>query len=63
MSPTFFADLAGYIALGESAVGIVTSMIKAVQDIKERGRAPTQEELHAIALDARAAFEALPKPE
>ncbi len=63
MNPAFFADLASYIALGESAVGIVTKVIASVQEISARGRAPTQEELHEIAVSARAAFEALPKPD
>ncbi len=55
--------LTAFLALGDSAVGIVAGVIAKVMEIRARGRAPTQDELHAIALDAEAQFNALPLPE
>jgi len=51
-----------FIALGDSAVAIALKLIAKVAEAKARGRAPTQEELHAIALDAQAEFDTLPLP-
>lgn len=51
-----------WIKLGQAGIGIVKNVIEAIEAAEARGTPPTQEELHQIALDGRAAFEALPKP-
>jgi hypothetical protein len=58
----FFDSLAAYISIGETTIKIVMSMIAKYNEIKARGTAPTSEQLHAIAIEARMEFEALPKP-
>ena len=57
------ATITPWIKIGQAGVGIVLSVVDAVQKAEARGTPPTEEELHQIALDGRAAFEALPKPE
>lgn len=63
MSAAFFLDLAKYLSIGGTALDIILKMVAAISQIKARGRPPTDQELHQIALDSRADFEALPKPE
>lgn len=45
------------------AIGIFGNALTAIEAIAARGTPPTQAELHQIALDARAEFDALPKPD
>lgn len=54
--------VAAFLSLGEKAVGITLAMAAKIMEKNARGRPPTQDELRAIAVDARAQFEALPAP-
>lgn len=61
---TLAESLSPWVSVGEAGVSIVLGVIDAVKDhYAQNGKAPTPEELHQIALDVRAAFEKLPKPD
>lgn len=63
MNPLLIAELINYLALVPQAISVVQGVIASVERLTDGGRAPTTEELAALADEARAAFEALPKPE
>lgn len=63
MDAAFALQLVNWLSAGEKAFEIATNVYNKISEIRSRGRAPTQDELHQIALDARADFDALPLPE
>lgn len=63
MDAAFAMQLVTWLSAGEKAFEIATNVYNKISEIRARGRAPTQDELLAIAEDARAQFEALPAPE
>lgn len=63
MDAAFAVQLVSWLSAGEKAFEIATNIYNKISEIRARGRAPTQEELHQIALDARTEFDALPLPE
>lgn len=54
--------LSPWVKIGVAGVGVVMSVVEEIQKAEARGTPPSEERLHAIALEGRAAFEALPKP-